>query len=215
MVSILQGVPSPIFKNNDLVIHNCDEIPTETEVSTLAHHFRSIFSVNYLGDNKNVFPLPIGLENKCYLRNGVPRDYFASSLRHREEREINFLFAFSTHTNPKERTQALSYASKLENSHVVSGPITPRKYRSLIRNSRFVVSPPGNGPDCHRTWESLYLGAIPIVKTKFWPFTKVNLPVIQIKDWNELEAISPSMVVSELTPWTSINYWLERPLRLT
>jgi hypothetical protein len=28
---------------------------------------------------------------------------------------------------------------------------------------RFCVSPPGNGIDCHRTWEALYLGVIPVV----------------------------------------------------
>ena len=28
---------------------------------------------------------------------------------------------------------------------------------------RFVLSPPGHGLDCHRTWEAILLGAIPIV----------------------------------------------------
>ena len=29
--------------------------------------------------------------------------------------------------------------------------------------SKFVLSPPGNGFDCHRTYESILLGAVPIV----------------------------------------------------
>lgn len=31
----------------------------------------------------------------------------------------------------------------------------------------YVASPRGNGLDCHRFWESLYLGAIPIVEHSF------------------------------------------------
>jgi hypothetical protein len=32
-------------------------------------------------------------------------------------------------------------------------------------NYAFVASPYGGGPDCHRTWEALILGCIPIVKS--------------------------------------------------
>jgi hypothetical protein len=50
----------------------------------------------------------------------------------------------------------------------------------------FVVSPHGNGYDCHRTWEALALGIIPIVKTS--PIDKVfeDLPVLIVKDWSEI-----------------------------
>jgi hypothetical protein len=32
-----------------------------------------------------------------------------------------------------------------------------------LNDAKFVISPPGNGIDCHRTWEALIMGAIPIV----------------------------------------------------
>lgn len=41
---------------------------------------------------------------------------------------------------------------------------TRTQFFTDLGNSRFVVSPPGNGIDCHRTWEALALGAIPIVQ---------------------------------------------------
>ena len=52
--------------------------------------------------------------------------------------------------------------------------------------SQFVLSPLGAGFDCHRTWEALLLGCIPIVKA-----AKINdlfegLPVITVHDWNEI-----------------------------
>lgn len=53
----------------------------------------------------------------------------------------------------------------------------------------FIVSPPGAGLDCHRTWEALALGNIPIlVKTP--PFTETtlfdNLPVVIVEDYSEI-----------------------------
>ncbi|CAF0737719.1 unnamed protein product [Adineta steineri] len=57
-----------------------------------------------------------------------------------------------------------------------------------IRNRQypFWLSPRGNGLDCHRTWEALYLDTIPIV----WNMTLnplfVDLPVIVINNYNEL-----------------------------
>ena len=54
--------------------------------------------------------------------------------------------------------------------HLLPGKFEPEcgeadlhAYRQLLLRSKYVLSPPGNGPDCHRTWESIYLGAIPIV----------------------------------------------------
>jgi len=50
----------------------------------------------------------------------------------------------------------------------------------------FVISPHGNGMDCHRTWEALILGCIPIIKTS--PLDKMfqDLPVLIVKTWTDV-----------------------------
>lgn len=50
----------------------------------------------------------------------------------------------------------------------------------------FVLSPEGIGIDCHRTWEALMLGSIPIVKKKLPSSLFDGLPVIQVDDWSEI-----------------------------
>ena len=50
----------------------------------------------------------------------------------------------------------------------------------------FVVSPHGNGLDCHRTWESLVLGNIPIVKRSSIDPLYEGLPVVIVDDWREI-----------------------------
>jgi len=51
---------------------------------------------------------------------------------------------------------------------------------------KFVLSPPGNGIDCHRTYEAIALGCIPIIKSSLLDPLYEGLPVIIVKDWNEV-----------------------------
>lgn len=55
-----------------------------------------------------------------------------------------------------------------------------------ITQFAFVLSPFGVGMDCHRTWEALCLGAIPIVKTNTFQSMFDGLPVLIVNDWHEI-----------------------------
>jgi hypothetical protein len=50
----------------------------------------------------------------------------------------------------------------------------------------FVVSPFGNGLDCHRTWEALSLGCIVIVKQSHLDPLYKGLPVLIVKEWGDI-----------------------------
>jgi len=50
----------------------------------------------------------------------------------------------------------------------------------------FTLSPLGHGLDCHRTWESLMLGCIVIVKSSPLDNLYKDLPVLIINDWADL-----------------------------
>lgn len=56
-----------------------------------------------------------------------------------------------------------------------------------ISNYAFVLSPCGNGLDCHRTWEALCLGSIPIIKLE-GTFIKLfeDLPVLVVGKWTDI-----------------------------
>ena len=51
---------------------------------------------------------------------------------------------------------------------------------------RFIISPHGNGLDCHRTWEALALGCYPIIKSSPLDCMFEGLPVIIVNNWNEV-----------------------------
>ena len=50
----------------------------------------------------------------------------------------------------------------------------------------FVLSPYGQGMDCHRTWEALILGSIPILKSKEFVNMFRDLPVLFVNDWGDI-----------------------------
>lgn len=60
------------------------------------------------------------------------------------------------------------------------------RYYASMRRHRFVLSPEGNGADCYRHWEALYLGAIPIVMAGPTMSSFADLPVLFTNDYSEL-----------------------------
>lgn len=59
-------------------------------------------------------------------------------------------------------------------------------YLREMAQCSFVISPFGNGLDCHRTWEALLMGSIPVVKTSTLDSLYDELPVIIVHDWKDV-----------------------------
>ena len=64
---------------------------------------------------------------------------------------------------------------------------TPRteNWRNISQFA-FALSPYGNGMDCHRTWEILCLGAIPIVCAPHFRQLFQDLPILNVNSWSEI-----------------------------
>lgn len=79
----------------------------------------------------------------------------------------------------------------------------------------FVISPHGNGLDCHRTWEAIALGAIPILKTSALDMMFEGLPVWIVQDWNQVTESGMLEKIKEFQKDTTLekmqlNYWLKK-----
>ena len=83
-------------------------------------------------------------------------------------------------------------------------------------NYAFVVSPHGNGLDCHRTWEALILGCIPIVKTSLLDNMYDNLPVLIVNSWKDVtrELLTNTVINFKERVFyyekLTLKYWLEK-----
>ena len=77
----------------------------------------------------------------------------------------------------------------------------------------FVLSPHGNGLDCHRTWEALCLGCIPIIKTSGLDQLFEGLPVWIVQDWTDVTETNMRSKIEEFRNRTfqyeklTLGYW--------
>ena len=109
------------------------------------------------------------------------------------------------HTNREEREKCTTIASQLACRKLQHA--TPLEYRKALSESKFVLSPAGNGYDCHRTWEAMYLGAIPILRRANWPFTNKSLPVLLVDEWDDLLGLDLSVITVPRNLNWSEDFW--------
>lgn len=74
--------------------------------------------------------------------------------------------------------------SKIEGKIKVD--VSDPKCYDVLQKYKFILCPPGAGEDTHRTWETLYLGCIPIVQSSPLDELYADLPVVVINNWDEI-----------------------------
>ena len=85
-----------------------------------------------------------------------------------------------------------------------------------IKNFTFVLSPFGNGMDCHRTWEALCLGSIPIIRAPRFKDLFKDLPVLIVNDWYEInqDLLINTIKIFQNTKFNyeklNLEYWINK-----
>jgi hypothetical protein len=80
----------------------------------------------------------------------------------------------------------------------------------------FMYSPYGNGPDCHRHWESLCLGCIPIIQTIGNNSMFRGLPVLIVEDYSEITQQLLDETIEKFKNTTfdyeklTLKYWVDQ-----
>ncbi|CAF1314649.1 unnamed protein product [Rotaria magnacalcarata] len=171
-------------------------------------------------NHSKVFPIPIGLANTRWEFGELKRltNGFKKYRKPWSNRTTLLYVNFSVRNNPGERQAALSQAQKFKNVAIVDKKISYETYLEQVGNARFVLSPPGNGLDCHRTWEAILMGAVPVVISSGLDPLFKNAPSVILKDWAHLnEKLLLSYKFSSydnfVSPVLCARYWFQRLLR--
>jgi hypothetical protein len=161
----------------DLISHNSDiGIPKDYQSSNINKWFGQN---NYAKDK--AISLPIGIARKKYEHGNVN---LISKYSENSFKDILVYKNFSIGTNHDIRSEIDNITSR--NGIPMSCMEDQNNYLDFISRSIFCISPPGNGIDCHRIWECLYLKCIPIVKSHHALEQFKNLPIMFIDDWNDI-----------------------------
>lgn len=102
----------------------------------------------------------------------------------------SLLLSFNLHSNIAVRKPIWDYFCNDPNmtsfTYCTFSNRSQKAIYAMIDESKFVLSPPGKGLDCYRTYESLYLGAYVVVLTSSLDEIYDNLPVLIVNSWRDV-----------------------------
>jgi hypothetical protein len=177
-----------ITKNFKLYTHNSDTpIISHPTILDILNNKKLIewHAQNVMFKHKKLKSIPIGLPNKIWK--GGDTDLF-DSIREKDLPKDNLLYCnFDLGTNKSERLECLSSIG-LKMDPKVEFEV----YLENIAKSYFIISPNGNGVDCHRHWEALYLKTIPIVTNSVNIENFPEMPFLTLNKWDEYKSLDLS-----------------------
>lgn len=136
-------------------------------------------------------PIPLGLANKYWKHGNIDVMAKVQIQLKKESKKYLLGLNFAVGTNTKERNLAYAvfenqkYCKVFLNKSGV-GHKNYSDYLQDMASCKFIISPHGNGLDCHRTWEALLVGAIPVVKKSTLDPLYADLPIIIVDKWSDI-----------------------------
>ena len=137
--------------------------------------------------------IPLGLENRYNSRGKAltPEFFFPAFTKSAgvvEKRALRVLVDFKRDDKWKpDRAIALRALADQPYTHRVTG-LSHMEWKKKVRGSAFVACPHGHGKDSHRLWEVLLLGSYPVVQTSTLDELYVDLPVLIVPSWSNINA---------------------------
>ncbi|MFA6226882.1 MAG: hypothetical protein WC631_00135 [Candidatus Paceibacterota bacterium] len=216
---------NPLIDNPYILISHNEDMGVSEEMKSLADDNKVIhwFAENLLFEHKKITPIPIGIDSRI----GDKKNIIINSIKKYsdEKNKITRLFySFWVRTNFKKRIPILEEVKKINLADTLSEiekeTISKEDYLKKISKYKFIISPPGNGLDCHRTWETIYLKSIPIVEasipTEYWK--SIGIPLMVIEKWDKLKDVTEKefeQIFVELSSKTAcpalrMDYWVEQ-----
>lgn len=188
-----------------LVVGHSDTIVTEGVVQKIRDlaPINTIFASNLAADAlilPGVFDLPLGIPNRDKTTK-THRVQSSRSVIHlgwvlsRQNAAQTFRGVFANFT-PKNNRSVRPSIVELVSNHEHLQPGNFRVSRSgRLNDFRKIaywglnICPPGNGPDTHRVWETLLMGAFPVILKSdhvFRLLSSLSLPFVALDNWTEL-----------------------------
>lgn len=175
----------------------------QNQIKEIPSNFKHIFLTNCDADFRRwpqITPLPLGIQ--AHQAASI-KDLINSG--HCDSVKRNLLYVnFQPQTNPIRRPtfefwrrQSVPWAKVNFNfKSNLPNEVTCNLNYLWVNQSYFTLCPEGNGLDSYRIWESLYLGAIPVVKnlmTYSHP-DYVNMPIFKTSDMMQMKVTEEELM---------------------
>jgi hypothetical protein len=169
-----------------IIFTNLEDTPINEDIhSLIPENVKAIYGVNAIGFGGKVHPFPYGVQRIIHSsdnRISILRDAILEDVSPKKLLYINH----AEHTNISERGNIREKFANL-NYATVDNRVSYDIYCSQIQNHKFMICPQGNGIDCHRNWEVLYLKRVPIMKKiPYLQELYKEYPVLWVDDYSEV-----------------------------
>ena len=187
-----------------LLTHNSDQKFTSQHLNQIKPYISHIYAINCGIQDPLISPIPLGFVDSKYK----PHGKFEEIANKKLEKTIKCYMNFAINTNPIKRQEC--YNTFTNQDWITNeSNIPPEEFYAQVSRSKYILSPEGTGIDCHRIYESIYLGSIPVLKTSELDYFYQSLPVLIVKSWTEItqEYLETNYLdlKSKLDQWVKIN----------
>jgi hypothetical protein len=192
-------------KKLKFIYHN-DDRPLILDFSSRLIGKHDFYSVNT--NNSAITNIPLGLENLKECRYGKILSYTNNDVRLfrcNTTKDSLVLLNFREETNLGHRSEVLNLAKKFDFVKIANKVDIASNIRN-IQSSYFVLSPAGNGIDCYRNFEAMYLGVVPVVqKAEQLPYM-VDLPILIVDSYADFLELPFSVKVELFMSFHNRSY---------
>jgi len=205
-------------KDLTIITHNSDhqlydgptENPNGIDINQLTC-WKKWFGQNSF--SQNVIPLPIGFENRRWETSFGPKTDWILEARSKDVIPSKDVYlCCNKNTSFDERQYCYNVVSKMDYSTVDPHKLPYPQWLSRVQEHKFILSPRGNGLDCHRTWEVMMLKRVPVIKREgSVEHLYKDMPVLFVDDWTDLNQMNLDKVYNEYSfdnqDYLTLNYW--------
>ncbi len=189
--------------NFKLVTHNSDYGVREKDLDLLNNEkLIHWFGMNCHIKHAKLTPIPIGIANERYEFGNEELLSKIISLKIPKKNKIYCNFDVKTNPQRNEIKEILKFNSNID---IEFERLNQKDYWEKLASYNYVISPPGNGVDCHRIWESIYLNTIPICLKNICLDSFKNLPIIFVDDFNDISFSNINTKIEDLK--YDFTYW--------
>ncbi|MHA1345003.1 MAG: hypothetical protein ACTSO3_01250 [Candidatus Heimdallarchaeaceae archaeon] len=172
-----------------LITSFSDDNCTDEMADKLPFNVKKWFSNNVSTDNPRVIGVPIGLRTSNEIEMKIKEAEERGRLPDQNLVYMNFWRKIANRRgrgNPRNGLYKMFEGKKWVTTEGGYEHVSIDHFYKQVISHPYILSPPGAGPDCHRHWEAILLGSIPIVQRS--PVTKIldGLPCLQVNNWSEV-----------------------------
>ena len=170
------------FKNPfKLILHNADDSFEKEHLKYFnIPNCKKVYSQNVNVVDSRVEFLPIGIANHFWKWG---KSQIVDEVIQEEIDKTDFVYAWF-----QERDNRIDCYDNVKREGIpIVESMEYKNYLRKLKTYKYCISPEGNGIDCYRTWEALYMKTIPICKRSILVehFAK-TFPIYIVDDWKDL-----------------------------